>query len=156
MYHSHVAESRFLASGMYGALVVLEPGATWDPARDHLLIFSQWGVITPAWDAPIVLNAKREPAFGPLKEGIAHRLRIINIAAGDMVELDMLQGDSVISARKLAKDGMDLAPNQAVTVPARFELGEGETMDVEIRPRPGDLKISVRSFNNFEVRIPVR
>jgi FtsP/CotA-like multicopper oxidase with cupredoxin domain len=156
MYHSHVAESHLLASGMYGALIVLEPGAKWDPVREHLLIFSQWGVITPDYDAPIVLNAKHDPPLGPLAAGVPHRLRIINIAAGDMVSLDLRQDDSVISARRLAKDGMDLPPNQAVTVPAKFELGEGETMDVEIRPRRGILKLVVRSYNNFESQVIVR
>jgi FtsP/CotA-like multicopper oxidase with cupredoxin domain len=156
IYHSHVAESRHLGAGMYGGLVVLEPGATWNPDRDHLLIFSQWGVITPDYDAPIVLNGKREPATGPLAADVAHRLRIINIAAGDMVSLDLRQGDSLITARRLAKDGVDLAPNRAIVVPARFELGEGETMDVEIRPRRGVLKIAVKSYNNFEAHVPVR
>ncbi|HKP28142.1 MAG TPA: multicopper oxidase domain-containing protein [Gemmatimonadales bacterium] len=156
IYHSHVAETRNLASGMYGGLVVLEPGARWDPTRDHLLIFSQWGVITPGFDAPIVLNAKRDPPFGPLTAGVAHRLRLINIAAGDMVSLELLQGDSVITARRLAKDGADLPPNQANVVPARFQLGEGETMDIEIKPTRGDLKIAVKSYINFESHVVVK
>jgi len=67
-----------------------------------------------------------------------------------------MQGDSVITARRLAKDGAELAPNQAITVPAHFELGEGETMDVEIKPHRGDLKVAVKSYNNFESHVTVR
>lgn len=67
-----------------------------------------------------------------------------------MVSVELMEGDSVITARRLAKDGADLAPNQAIMAPASFELGEGETMDVEIRPRRGALKIAVESFSNFE------
>jgi FtsP/CotA-like multicopper oxidase with cupredoxin domain len=156
IYHSHVAEARHLGSGMYGGLVVLEPGERWDPERDHLLIFSQWGVITPTYDAPIVLNAKRDPPIGPLIADVPHRLRIINIAAGDMVSLNLVQDGSTINARRLAKDGVELPPNQAGVVPARFSLGEGETMDFEIRPRPGNLRLVVRSFNNFESLVVVR
>ena len=49
-----------------------------------------------------------------------------------------------------------LAPNQAITVPAHFELGEGETMDVEIKPHRGDLRVAVKSYNKFESHVTVR
>jgi FtsP/CotA-like multicopper oxidase with cupredoxin domain len=156
MYHSHVAEARHLASGMYGALVVLEPGARWNPARDHLLIFSQYGVESASDSGLIVLNGRHEPALAPLAAGVPHRLRFINITAGDAVDALLSQDDSVLVARSLAKDGADLPARQQVRGPAEVVFGSGETLDMEIVPRRGTLRITVKSFNNFEVTIPVR
>src|SRR5262249_14594778 len=36
IYHTHAEDTRQLASGLYGAIVVLEPGEHFDPARDHV------------------------------------------------------------------------------------------------------------------------
>ncbi len=40
MYHSHVAEFDQLSSGLYGAIVVLEPGEQFDPEIDRVLLLS--------------------------------------------------------------------------------------------------------------------
>ena len=156
MYHSHVAELRFLASGMFGALIVLEPGQRWNPSRDHLLIFSQHGVVTPTDSGLIVLNARHDPAFGPLAAGVPNRLRLINITGGDVVEARITQEDSLIQGRVLAKDGADLPVHRQVRQPAEVKFGAGETIDLEIAPRRGSLRLSVKSYNNFEVTVPVR
>jgi FtsP/CotA-like multicopper oxidase with cupredoxin domain len=156
MYHAHVAELRLLASGMFGALIVLEPGQRWDPLRDHLLIFSQHGVVTPTDSGLIVLNARHEPAFGPLVAGVPNRLRLINISGGDMVEARIVQEDSVIRGRMLAKDGADLPAHRQVWRPAEVRFGAGETIDLEIVPRRGTVKVVVKSYNNFEVNVQVR
>ncbi len=155
IYHSHVAELRHIASGMYGALIVLEPRARWNPARDHLLIFSQWGMESATDSGLIVVNGRREPALEPLAAGVPHRLRFINIAAGDVVEATLSQDDSVLVARALAKDGAELPAGQSRRIPARMELGSGETLDLEVIPRRGTIRLAVKSFNNL-VTIPVK
>jgi FtsP/CotA-like multicopper oxidase with cupredoxin domain len=156
MYHAHVSEPRLLASGMFAALIVLEPGKRWDPARDHLLIFSQHGFESPSDSGLIVLNDGHQPALGPLTAGVPNRLRFINITAGDVVEVRLSQGDSTLTGRPVARDGADLPAHQSKRGPAALTLGSGETTDFEIVPRRGILRIEVKSFNNFDVSIQVR
>lgn len=153
IYHSHVAEARHLASGMYAPLVVMPPGERWNIARDHLLIFSQAG---PDDSALVVVNGGRTPALPPLAAGVAHRLRFISITAGDVVGLEALEGDGPAEWRPLASDGADLPEAQRRAGPARLVLGAGETYDVEIRPRRGQLRFRVKSFNDFEFPVTVR
>ena len=47
MYHTHGHDSRQLVSGMYGALVVLEPGEKFDPAVDHIVLLGGAGPASP-------------------------------------------------------------------------------------------------------------
>jgi hypothetical protein len=156
MYHGHVSEPRIIASGMFGGLVVLEPGQRWNPDRDHLLIFSQQGEETPTDSGLIVLNNGRKPALPPLTGGVSHRFRFINISAGDAVEFTLSQGDSTSRGRALAKDGMNLPANQSVMRPMELQMGSGETIDFEVVLRHGPLRIKVRSYNNFESTIEVK
>jgi hypothetical protein len=58
--------------------------------------------------------------------------------------------------RIIALDGADVPPAHGETRPARLLTGPGETADVAIQPQPGDLRLIVRSFNNFEATIRVR
>jgi FtsP/CotA-like multicopper oxidase with cupredoxin domain len=152
IYHSHVDEARHLASGLYGALVVLDSAAKWNPARDHILIFSQAGTDD---SAAVVANGGRSPAIGPLRPGVSHRIRIINITAGDLVTGELLDGDSITTWRRVAKDGADLPANLAHREPARFVMGAGETLDVELTPTSPKLRFRIKSFNDFDVPIPV-
>jgi FtsP/CotA-like multicopper oxidase with cupredoxin domain len=153
IYHAHADELRQLGSGLFGPLVVLEPGQTFDPATDHFLVFSMAG---PDLDiAPIVANNGAEPAL-ELAAGRVHRIRIINITAEDLVGMEIRDDDGLIPWRVLAFDGADAPPAYRAEQPARLMTGPGETIDVEIRPRAGDLRLVVESFNTFETTIRVR
>jgi manganese oxidase len=44
MYHTHLHDIRQQSAGLYGGIVVLEPGEAWDPVRDHVLLLSSNGV----------------------------------------------------------------------------------------------------------------
>ncbi|HKG91862.1 MAG TPA: multicopper oxidase domain-containing protein, partial [Gemmatimonadaceae bacterium] len=46
MYHSHFNEDHQINSGLYGPIVVLEPGQRYDPETDRVLLFSSGGVTT--------------------------------------------------------------------------------------------------------------
>jgi FtsP/CotA-like multicopper oxidase with cupredoxin domain len=153
IYHSHADELRQLGSGLFGPLVVLEPGETFDPRTDHFLVFSMAG---PDLDiAPIVVNDGAEPAL-ELERGATHRLRIINITAEDRVALEVHDANGPITWRILAVDGADVPAPLSGERPARLLTGPGETVDVEIRPpASGDLRLIVRSFNDFEATIRV-
>ena len=58
IYHSHMAETEQLASGMYGPLLVLEPGQIFNPAIDRIFVLGD------AIDGDIqglTINGRREP-----------------------------------------------------------------------------------------------
>ena len=153
IYHSHADELRQLGSGLFGPLVVLEPGQTFDPVTDHFLVFSMAG---PDLDiAPIVVNNGADPAI-EIEAGRTHRIRIINITADDLVGLAIHDDNGPVSWRVLAFDGADAPPALRTEQPARLVTGPGETVDVEIQPTAGNLRLLVRSFNNFESTIRVR
>ena len=46
MYHTHLNDIEQLTSGLYGGIVVLEPGKRFDPQRDHLFV-TGWDGETP-------------------------------------------------------------------------------------------------------------
>ncbi|MFN0178580.1 MAG: multicopper oxidase domain-containing protein [Gemmatimonadales bacterium] len=147
IYHSHFSEVRQLSLGMYGALIVLEPGARWDPDRDRVVLFSQAGV----GDSALVVA---HHAGLPLRRRMPYRLRFINITVADDVELELIQSGATATWRLLAKDGADL-PDPKVQ-PARLLFGPGETVDVEFIPGAGPHTLRVKSFNNFDLVLPVR
>ena len=155
MYHAHADEVRQLASGLYGAIVVLEPGATWNPETDHILLFSQRGRGDSALD---VLNGGTPADTIRLRAGVTHRLRIVNITVQEEV-LGVLHavGDSTpLSWRVVAKDGMTIPPSRVSTVPSRLHISPGETLDGEIALRPGDYTMDVAAYTKFPVAVRVR
>jgi manganese oxidase len=149
IYHSHFSEVRQLSLGMFGAMVVLEPGERWNPDRDRVVLFAVAGV----GDSALVVAHQ---SGAPMRAGMTYRLRFINITPADAVDVEALQGSTVVSWRRIAKDGADLrAPERG---PARLRFGPGETIDVEVTPRAGagPLVLRATTFNNFTVEIPVR
>ncbi|MBI4513293.1 MAG: multicopper oxidase domain-containing protein [Gemmatimonadetes bacterium] len=153
IYHTHFDERPQLTSGLYGALIVLEPGQSFDPRRDRILVLSTGG---PAPDAPPLLNGQRSPVF-EFEAGHKYRLRLININPGGAWTVTLLAGDSPASWRSLAKDGADLSAARATVRPARQLIGVGETYDFEFAPTaPGELRLDVRNPFFGEVEALVR
>jgi FtsP/CotA-like multicopper oxidase with cupredoxin domain len=157
IYHTHVDEVRQQRAGLAGALIVLDPGATFDPATDIPLMIS-----TPRLraDNPVVLlNGSNTPAPLELKAGVRHRLRIINIHIfRPSMRLAIKQGDQTLTWRALAKDGWDLPAARAVTGPALQQLGNGETYDFEFVPAAaGELLLEVTAANGLVLAtMPIR
>jgi FtsP/CotA-like multicopper oxidase with cupredoxin domain len=155
MYHAHADEIRQLASGLYGPIVVLEPGSRWNDETDHVLLFSQRG----KGDSAIVALNGGEPADTIfLRAGKTHRLRFINITIEDEVSAALhARADSTpLTWRVVAKDGMTTPTRRVVSTPARLYMGPGETMDAEVTLAAGDYLLDVRSFNDFPVILRVR
>jgi FtsP/CotA-like multicopper oxidase with cupredoxin domain len=153
IYHSHANELRQLGSGLFGPVMVLEPGERLNPRTDHVLLFSMAGPNLEI--AQIVANNGANPAL-ELEAGLTHRIRIINITADDVVEMEIQDSKGRIPWRLLALDGADLTPALGREQPAFLITGPGSTADVAITSPPGDLRLIVRSFNNFEAKIRVR
>ena len=137
IYHAHANEMTQLALGLYGALIVTEPGRPRDPATDHIVIV---GLDGPTFreNAAGIVNGHAEPRPLALAAGRPNRLRLININADQRVLFELMRDDSVSTWRPVAKDGADLPARQATVRRAALLTGPGETADFEVVPQPGE------------------
>ncbi|MDP9179553.1 MAG: multicopper oxidase domain-containing protein, partial [Gemmatimonadota bacterium] len=142
MYHTHLNDIEQLTSGLFGPIIVLEPGQKFDPSTDH--------VFTAGWDGrrnPALITINGDSATGPLIEmavGVPHRFRFINIGPAVRLFFAIRRGADAVTWRGLAKDGADLPPALAVTGPSIRRLGVGEMYDAEFMARePGEYVVTV-------------
>ena len=144
MYHTHLNDIEQLTSGLYGAIVVLEPGQRFDPTRDHVFVV---GWDSPADPPTMIINGDSLPAPLELAAGVPHRLRFVNIGVGIPATFSLVRDSTVIRWRRLAKDGADLPPSQAIMSPARQAITVGETFDAEVLLEPGEYRLVGTSPN---------
>lgn len=149
MYHTHSHDERVLAKGLYGALLVLEPGESYDPSTDHVLILGLDGQERERRSLPdgILLNGELAPTI-TWKAGQPNRLRLINITANNAaLTFTVMQRVEVATWKIVAKDGADLPEAQRRVGPARQLVSVGETYDVELTPTQSVYWIEVRRGN---------
>jgi len=145
IYHAHLNDEVQLGSGLYGALIVLEPGAKFDTASDHVFIVSRGGA--DELKAPRLLNGgSNDPPTLYWHRGQRHRLRLIDITANNPALFSLKGPSDLIQWRAIAKDGADLPASQAVMQDSQQSLWSGETYDFEYEPQePGSLRLEVGS-----------
>lgn len=153
IYHTHLHDNRQLPSGLYGALLVVDPdevGDAFDPSTDHVFVigggnFVIGGVNSEAARPP-VLNGERQPRF-VWKARARHRVRLINITTDDIFTVTLQGTDGPVTWRPLTKDGASLPPDRCVPGPARQTIAVGETYDFEVQTQPGrqNLWLEVRT-----------
>ncbi len=145
IYHTHGHDDRQLSSGLYGPLVVLEPGQKFDPATDRILLISKAGPGRETGGPNLLLNGSNKPEPVQLRVGAKYRFRLINITANVQgLYVSLLSGESPVNWRAIAKDGSDLPPAQATVKPARQRVSVGETYDFEYEASSvGDLRFAV-------------
>jgi FtsP/CotA-like multicopper oxidase with cupredoxin domain len=150
IYHTHFDDDRQLRAGLYGPLIVLEPGETYNPEKDRVLLVSTRGRGAPQ------LNGGRTPSM-QLKTGQTYRFRLINITLNNSSpELRLTSGDRVLSWRAIAKDGAALPPARATVRPAAQVVTVGETRDFEFTPtEAGELKFSLINVDQTVAAMPV-
>lgn len=130
IYHSHMDETEQLGTGLYGPLLVLEPGERFDAQTDRIFVIGQ--AVQGGRRAPTI-NGRRPPAPTTFKAGREHRLRIINIDPDLTADVSLIDDSGPLRWRELAKDGADAPPARRGERPARVRLGVGETYDVAWR-----------------------
>jgi FtsP/CotA-like multicopper oxidase with cupredoxin domain len=135
IYHTHWHNAGQLSGGIYGPLIVLEPGQVYDPVSDHIVVIGLEGKYGRIPNEPFAVNGEAKPRLVELKSGIPHRLRFINIT-GDGVNLTMqlLSGHDPIRWTMTAKDGWEVPSSQRSARPARQIITVGETYDFELAP----------------------
>ena len=141
MYHTHLNDIEQLTSGLYGGIVVLEPGKRWDGRRDHLFV-TGWDGETRLPQRPhLLVNGDSLPGPLVLAPGVAHRLRFVNIGPAGLIRFGIYRDTTLVKWRRLAKDGANLPATQAILTPSRFLIAVGETYDFEFRPEPGRYRL---------------
>ena len=158
IYHTHQDESQQLASGLYGALVVLGPSAAHDTMTDLVFLVGRGG---PGPQAPALLNGGTAAAPLDWKVGTTYRLRLINITPSDRERIALMADSAVHEWRAVAKDGADLPPEQATVRSANLLLGPGETYDFEFTPTATrDYSLVATVFARLgtvgAIRVPIR
>lgn len=157
IYHPHADEVRQQVAGMSGPIVVVDRPENFDPRTDIVLL-----VTAPrrrAEGATIYLNGTNDPPPLDLRVGTRYRLRVVDIHPSRPSMIVRLTRDSVpVAWRAIAKDGMDLPPDQATVRPAVQQMGNGETYDFELTPtQAGDLRFTVwTAAGAVLVSMPVR
>jgi len=131
IYHTHLNDLEQLTSGLYGAIVVLDPGKQFDPRTDHVYVAGWDGDEVPA---NMVVNGDSAPPPVEMRLGVPHRLRLVNIGVAGAVRFSLRKDTTVVSWRALAKDGADLPAAQATIRPAIQALAVGETYDFTFDP----------------------
>jgi manganese oxidase len=126
IYHTHLHDERQLASGMYGALIVLDPGETFDPATDHVMVIGRGG----PGRAPALLNGTRE-SISVWKAGATHRIRFINITPSEIYVASLSNAEGPVAWRPLSKDGAPVPSAASEPTPATQVMAPGETFDFE-------------------------
>ncbi|MGK2961102.1 MAG: multicopper oxidase domain-containing protein [Gemmatimonadaceae bacterium] len=132
IYHTHLNDVEQLTSGMYGPVIVMEPGEEFDPATDH--------VFTLGWDGTgeppkMMVNGDTSGVVPiEMKLGATHRLRFVNIGAAGGFRFTVRKDSVPVRWRPRAKDGADLAPALRKESAATRVLYTGETFDAEWTP----------------------
>lgn len=156
MYHTHVMEIHQQSRGMWGPLLVIEPGQAWDPTRDLVLQVGEGPTLGP-WLNGHPPGAKLDAL--ELRPGLQYRMRLMNVTmGGPYLEFWLSRGAVPMQWTPVARDGADLPPWQQETTQARQVVGIGETHDMMVTlAQPGDYTLELRRRNGTVVtRQPIR
>jgi len=140
IYHTHWHDRAQLLNGVYGPLIILEPGQKFDPDLDRPFVFSM-GSYAP-FGLMMLMNGNPQPDMMVLHNGTRYRLRFINICddEGDLrVRLTNNNSEVPLQWKVVAKDGVNLPPAQLKVSPAEMAITVGETYDVEFQPETSGL-----------------
>jgi FtsP/CotA-like multicopper oxidase with cupredoxin domain len=145
MYHSHFNEANQISSGLYGPIIVVEPGQKYDAEHDKVFFVGTAGPATNVVVGPYphyILNGAERPKPVTLRAGQTYRFRMINLADNGPIVISLLKGKDTVTWRGIAKDGATLPPSQATVGPAKLIFEPGEIYDFEVTPTRGEHVLS--------------
>ncbi len=131
IYHTHLRDAEQLTSGLYGPIVVMEPGQQFDPRTDHVHIIG-WDDV----EKPHLLINGDSLVSPPIEMGVGetHRFRFINIGAAVPGQFTIKRDSTLAEWRPVAKDGAELPRAQRVVRTAQLVIDVGQTYDFEFTP----------------------
>ena len=145
IYHTHAPDPNQLTGGIYGALIVLEPGQQFDPEHDKvLMIGSRDGTF---FEKQLTLNGLEQPVPLTLSRGVKYRMRVINMAPNLSADILLGTKEHPASWRAIAKDGADLPSRLVKTSDASLHITSGEAYDFEFRSNvAGEIPLQVENL----------
>lgn len=139
MYHTHMEEEDQLTAGLYGPIIVLEPGERYDPSRDFTFLMGMGPNPAPT-NRGRVMNGTVNPPPRTLKAGTTYRLRLINLGVAAAEGFRLMAADSSAQTwRLISKDGA--AASARSSEPARALVSVGESYDFEWTPKAGEFSL---------------
>ena len=154
IYHSHSNEGHQINGGLYGALIVLEPGVTFDAEHERMVLVTGRGADPERGR----VNNQDQPDTMHVIAGQAYRIRLININVDWRVAVTLTSSTGVAQWQPVAKDGADLPATQTAVRPATVLMGPGETADFLFKPtRAGAMKLDVvTQIDGWRITVPLR
>jgi FtsP/CotA-like multicopper oxidase with cupredoxin domain len=145
IYHTHAADPNQLSGGVYGGLIVLEPGDSLDAEHDRLLVI---GARDDSFTTTrITVNGLEE--LGPMvfSRGVKYRLRVINMAPNLAADIQLGGKEHPATWRAVAKDGAQVPSRLAKSGDAVLHIASGEVYDFEFQPdAPGEIPLQVENY----------
>lgn len=150
IYHTHANEQLQLGSGLYGALLVVDPDRPYEPATDRVILVGGTGPSDSlpqfGFESPGLVNGSPAPPPMELRAGTTYRLRFININPDWRVIFSLMSDSALATWRPVARDGADVPASQRAERPAYLLTGPGQTADFEFTPAaPGELRLEVKT-----------
>ena len=148
IYHTHWHDATQLENGVYGPLIVLDPGQKYDPEHDKTFVFGLGRY--PPLGTMLLINGTPEPFPLKLQTAVRYRMRLINITDNlAALRVRLVGDDAPLQWKIIAKDGADLPPTQLKSSLADMTITVGEAYDVEYQadhPGEADLQIWLPGF----------
>ena len=147
IYHTHAADPNQLAGGIYGGLIVLDPGESYDGERDRLLVIGAHD--NDFYTTRMTLNGAETLSPMVFARDIKYRLRVINMAPNLRANIQLGGSEHPVFWRALAKDGATLPARLAKSQDATQHIASGEAYDFEFRPdAAGEIPLQVENILN--------
>ncbi len=150
IYHTHLHDYRQLTAGLYGPLIVTEPGEAFDPSSDHAVVIGRWNAseASSILEEPssVEVNGARDPRL-VWRAGTRQRIRLINITPDDIFTISLTARGTPVTWLPLTKDGAPIAASAVRPVAATVQIAVGETYDFvyDAPPGPASLWLEVRT-----------
>ncbi len=147
IYHTHAADPSQLSGGVYGALIVLEPGESFDSEHDKLLVLGTRDA--DFFATRLTINGSEAPDPMLLKRGVKYRLRLINMGANFTADFQLGSKEHLATWHAIAKDGAALPLRLATTRDAFVHIASGEVYDFEFQSdTPGEIPLQLENLVN--------
>jgi manganese oxidase len=147
IYHTHAADPSQLSGGVYGGLIVLDPGESYDAERDRILVIGARD--NEFLTTRITVNGSEEPSPMLFSRGVKYRLRVINMAPNLGANFQLGNNEHPVTWRAIAKDGANLPPRLVKPSDAFLHIVSGETYDFEFQPdTAGEIALQVENNLN--------
>ena len=142
IYHTHASNPEQLSDGLYGALIVLAPGQSFDPDHDRLLVLGTRDTFFTA--EHLTINGAEQFPPMTMQRGVKYRFRIVDMAPNLPGLVVIGTPEQPLAWRAIAKDGADVPARLAKESPSSLYIASGETYDFEFQPETaGEIPITI-------------